>query len=47
VDLIPSWEAESCSSSQEMYHVLWNVSYISMFTTTGHLFMSWARLIPS
>jgi hypothetical protein len=40
----PSWETNRFSASQEIPHVLWNpkVLYITAFTSTRHLSVSWA-----
>jgi len=40
----PSWEVNQFSASQEIPHILWNPKFITTFTSTHHLSLSWARL---
>jgi hypothetical protein len=44
---IPSWEANLFAASQEIPHILWNRRFITTFTSTRHLSLSWASSIQS
>jgi hypothetical protein len=39
----PSWEANSCTVSQEITHLLWNLKVHTMFARTRHWSLSWTR----
>jgi hypothetical protein len=45
--LIPSWEAASCATTQELPNILWNPKFIIVFTRTLHWSLSLARWIQS
>jgi hypothetical protein len=41
----PSWEFDSSSCGQDIYRILWNRRFISVFTIARHWTLSWARWI--
>jgi hypothetical protein len=43
----PSWEANRFSASQEIACILWKWRFITAFTSTRHLSLSWASSIHS
>jgi hypothetical protein len=45
--LSQSWEAKSCSVTQETPSMLWKPRYITVITSTHYWFLSWARWIQS
>jgi hypothetical protein len=47
MELSPSWEAASCSATQELRNILRNQGFIAVFTRAIHLFLTWARSIQS
>ena len=43
----PSWAANRFAASQEIPRILWNPRFITTFTSTRHLSLSWASSIQS
>ena len=41
------WQATSYSAGKQIPHILWNKRFITVFITSCHLSISWARLIQS
>jgi hypothetical protein len=47
MELNPSWEATSCSDTQDFPNILWNPRFITVFTRALHWSLSWAIFIQS
>jgi hypothetical protein len=47
MELSPSWEAANCAAIHELPSILWNRSFITVFTRTLHWSLSLARSIQS